>query len=217
MLYHSKLALAALVAAAFLALAVGDASAGRLSVNERNFELIWDNALPGKTKYEIIIPTLGINIQCKLTLLGRFNSNTIVKSPGINEATINHSVLNECEGGSATLRSETLPWNIRYRSFAGTLPRITRLTLGVLGARYRLREPNGFECEYSTEASHPGSTILESGLETTGEPENATLDRNSRIPLRGLFLCEIPGEAEWGGIGLIRNLPRTGFLRFTLI
>jgi len=216
MLSHSRLALAALMATALLALAVSDASAGRFSTSERNFELIWDNALPGKTKIEFIAPSAGINVQCKHTLLGRFAERTILKATGINQGTINHSLLNECEGGSATLLSETLPWSIRYRSFTGTLPRISGIALGIIGARYRI-ESGGTTCDIITEPSHPAVLIIENGLETTGEPENATFDRNARIPLRGSLPCGFAGEGEIGGTGLIRNLPRTGKLQITLI
>jgi len=212
---YSKLILAALAASALLALAVGSASAGRFSTNERNFELIWDNALAGKTKLELIGRSAGVNIQCKVTLLGHFNENTIIKATGIDQGSINHGELRECEGGSATIRAETFPWNLRYRSFTGSLPNITSISTGLLNARFR-SEAGGLTCETRTEANHPGIGITEKELET-GEPENIIADRNGRIPLRGSFLCEFAGEGEFGGIGLIRNLPRTAKLKITLI
>jgi len=214
---YSKLILAALAATAILALAVGSASAGRLRLSERNFELIWDNALPGKANYEFLDLFNGINIQCRLTMLGRWVETTIAKRPGIRQGTINHNEMSECEGGSVTIKNETLPWNIQYRSFSGTLPRITRISIELIGARYHIREPSGIECELGTEASHPAVGIFENGLESTGEPENITADRNARIPLRGSFPCALAGEGEFGGIGLFRNLPRTAKIRITLI
>jgi len=216
MLHRSRLILTALAASALLALAVGDAAAGRFSANERNFELIWDNALPGKTKFELIGNSAGVNIQCKLTLLGRFSSNTILKVTGINQSTINHGELNECEGGTATIRAETFPWNLRYRSFTTSLPNIKSISTGLIGARFR-SESGGTTCETQTEANHPGIGIIEGGLETTGEPENIIADRNGRIPLRGSFFCGFAGEGEFGGTGLVRNLPRTAKIRVTLI
>jgi len=213
---RSRLILTALAATALLALAIGDASAGRFSTNEKNFEFIWDNALTGTTKLEVIANSAGFNIQCKLTLLGRFRENTILKATGLNQGTFNHGEFRECEGGSATIRAETFPWSFRYRSFAGSLPDITNIRTGLLGARYRW-ESGGLTCETQTEPNHPWIFILEGGLGTTGEPENVVADRNGRIPLRGMFVCEFAGEGEFGGIGLIRNLPRTAKIRLTLI
>jgi len=214
---YSKLILAALAASALLALAVGSASAGRLSTNEKNFELIWNEALGAtKTKLELIDNSAGVNIQCKVTLLGSFRENTITKTTANNQGTINHGELNECEGGSATIRAETFPWQLRYRSFTTSLPNIRSISTGLIGARFR-SEANRLTCESTTETNHPGIGIAEGGLESTGEPENIIADRNGRIRLRGNFLCEFSEEGEFGGVGLIRNLPRTGKLHITLI
>lgn len=38
-----------------------------------------------------------------------------------------------CTGGSATILQETLPWDLEYRSFAGTLPNITLIDQGIEG------------------------------------------------------------------------------------
>jgi len=217
MLCRSRLILAALAATVLLAVAIGDASAGRFSTNEKNFEFIWNEALGvTKTKLELIGRAAGTNVQCKFTLLGRFRETTILKATGLNQGTFNHGEFKECEGGSATIRAETFPWNFRYRSFTGSLPRITSLSIGMIGARYRW-EAGGIACETQTEANHPWIFILEGGLEATGEPENVISDRNGRIPLRGSLSCNLIGEGEFGGIGLIRNLPRTEKIRLTLI
>jgi len=217
---YGKLILAALAATGILALAVSSASAGRLSTNEKNFELIWNNAFTGKNNLELIDSSAGVNIRCRVTLLGRFSSNTIIKATGLNQGTINHGeIVNACEGGSATIKQETFPWNLRYRSFSASLPNIRSISTGLIGARFHVKE-NGFfrlECESATEANHPGIGIAEGGLERTGEPENIIADTNGRIPLRGSFACEIAEEGEFGGIGLLRNLPRTAKLRITLI
>jgi len=214
---YCKLILAALAASALLALAVGSASAGRFSTNERNFELIWDEAIsPFKTKFELIARSAGINVQCRLSLLGSFRESTITKTTGNNQGTINHGALTECEGGSATIKQETFPWNLRYRSFVGSLPTIQRLSTSILGFRLHI-ESAETSCEATTEANHPGIGIVEGGLESSSEPENMIGDRNARIPLRGSFVCEFLGEGEFGGVGLMRNLPRTAKLRITLI
>ncbi|HXE44449.1 MAG TPA: hypothetical protein VN635_04545, partial [Conexibacter sp.] len=120
---------------------------------------------------------------------------------------------------------ETMPWESRYRSFTGTLPRIRSITIGLIRATFRIREPGGLECEAATTAERPGIGIVgnsadaaENGLETTGEPENITADRSAGIGLRGEgFLCAFAGDGRFEGIGLVRNLPRTAKITVTLI
>jgi hypothetical protein len=223
---HSKLILAALAATMLLSIGIGTASASRLSVNERNFELIWNELLTGgsttKTKLEFIARNVNANVQCRVTLLGSFLERTIKKETNINQNTINHAELEGCTGGSATIHKETLPWTSRYRSFASSLPRIRSINVGLIGASFVV-EAGGLTCQTRTEVNHPGVGIVgesasapETGLETTGEPENITAERNNRIPLEG-GLCAFGGEGEFGGIGLIRNLPRTAKIKITLI
>ena len=220
---YTKLILAALAATAILALAIGGASARSFSVNERNFELIWNNALTGKSQFHFIARVAGVNVGCNMTLLGGYSNNTIAKSTTTNQGVIRHGELEGCVGGTATIRTETMPWNLRYRSFTGTLPRIRSITRGLIGAIF-LMTAGGLTCEFGTEVNHPYVSILgsipsriETGLETTGEPENITSEEGTKIPLRGEFLCAFGGEMELEGVGLIRNLPRTAKLRITLI
>ena len=222
---HSKLILAALAASMLLAIGVTGASAGRLRVNERNFELIWNEGLGApKTKLRFT-PGTGPTVECRVTLLGRFVESTIKKETTIRQSTINHGELEGCTGGTATIRTETMPWESRYRSFEGTLPRIRSITIGLIGAFFRIREPNGVECEAQTTVANPGvgiagnsaGTGAETGLETTGEAENIRADETAGIPLGGEFLCGFAGIERFSGVGLIRNLPRTAKLRITLI
>jgi len=225
---HSKLILAALAATMLLAIGVSGATARNLTVNENSFEWVWSEALGGvKTPLAFIgRPTTGINVRCRVTLLGRFTERTISKNPSINQGTINHGELGSCTGGTATMRTETMPWTIRYGFFEGVLPRIRSIVTTLIGARFRVRESGGLECEITTELRHTATPIignaaipgepLEAGLETTGEPDDITMNRPSRIPLAGGMLC-LMSEAELGGTGLIRNLPQTAKLRFSLI
>jgi len=221
---RTTLILAALAATALPAIGVGGATARNLSVNERNFELIWNEALGApKTKLEFIARSNMANIQCRVTLLGHFVERTIKKETLIDQGAFTHGELESCTGGTGTIKTETMPWGLRYRSFEGTLPRIRGIANGIIGARFRL-EAGGLACETGTEVNHPGVGIIgnsaeatETGLEASGEPENITAARTNRIPLRGEFACEFAGEAEFGGIGLLRNLPRTAKLRITLI
>ncbi|HXE46558.1 MAG TPA: hypothetical protein VN635_15350 [Conexibacter sp.] len=222
---RSRFSVAALAASMLLAIAVSGAPARSFRVNERNVEEIWNEALGApKTKLGFTIPGRA-PVECRVTLLGRSVETTIKKETTIRQGTINHGELESCTGGIATLRTETMPWEIRYRSFTGTLPRIRSATAGVIRATFGIRETGGLECEVATTAEKPGIRIdgssadaAETGFETTGEPENVTADRTASIPLRGEgFLCAFSGDGRFSGIGLVRNLPRTAKIRVTLI
>lgn len=221
----SRLILAALAATMLLAIAVDSAVARNFRVGEKNFEMIWGEELPSpKGKREVNIPSTGTNIQCKVTYLGRFSESTIKKETGTTQGNVNHVEFRECTGGTAMPHTETLPWPVRYSRFIGRLPNIGAIILDILDV-WSGRETGGLECEARAEVNHPSVAIVgnsteapETGLERRGEPENVTIDRSARIPLSGEgFLCAFAGEAEEGGIGLLKNLPRTALLHLTLI
>jgi len=223
---YSKLILAAIAASALLAISVGVASASRLSTNERNFELIWNETLTeagGRNKTKLSFTAAGNTVECRVTLLGRFTENTIKKETALNQNTINHGELESCTGGTATIRTETMPWISRYRSFEESLPRIRSVSIGLIRATFAI-EAGGHTCEAGTEVNRPAVGIAgnsrqrsESGFVNTGEPENITAEEGNRIRLGGEFVCFFAGEGEFRGIGLVRNLPRTAKLRITLI
>jgi hypothetical protein len=131
---HTKLLLAAMTATALMALAVGSASAGRLSVDEQNFRITW-------TSLEFVNASLGVRILCPTTLEGSFHSRTIVKvarsligyvtSAGFNESA--------CRNGSMTVDRTSLPWHVSYETFSGTLPNITRIQVLLRNFTGRLR------------------------------------------------------------------------------
>ena len=213
---RSKLVLAVLAATALFALAVGNASARTFSTSERNFELIWNSALTGKTKLEF--RSGAGTISCNVTLLGRFNASSIAKEREIAQGRISHGELESCGGGGATIRTETMPWELRYVSFAGRLPsEITGITTNLIRASFRV-EPtgSGLACEPVTEATHPGVGIIESF--SAGAVENIRADETREIPLGGRnFFCQFGGASFFAGRGLIRNLPRTAKITVTLI
>ncbi|HXE46054.1 MAG TPA: hypothetical protein VN635_12770 [Conexibacter sp.] len=222
---RTRLILAAFAASALFAIAVSGASARSFRSIERNFELIWNEILGAPRTKMRFAAGGGPTVACRVTLLGRFVENTVKKETTIRQGTTNHGELESCTNGTATIRTETMPWEGRYRSFTGTLPRIRSITTGLIRATFKIRETGGLACELATEVTHPGVIISgnsaeapETGLETTGEPENLTVERGNTVPLRGEgFLCDFAGEGTFSGIGLIRNLPRTAKIRVTLI
>jgi hypothetical protein len=79
--------------------------------------------------------------ECALTLEGSLHSRTIAKVEGALIGFITRATLGACSRGSATVLTASLPWHVRYTSFSGTLPAITRLNTSVTGAQFQIREP----------------------------------------------------------------------------
>jgi phospholipase/lecithinase/hemolysin len=182
---RSKLLLAALTATLMLSVAVTSASAGRLSVNTRNFTITWSR-LQWST-------TGGIGpIRCPTTLSGSFHSNTIAKVRGALIGLINRGTYNTagCTGGRSTVNQEALPWHIRYNAFRGTLPNITGLDLAVVGAKVTL-ESGGITCTTQTTATNPLVFVRNV---SSGVSSSVTPDSNATIPLRGSFFCGFAGN-----------------------
>lgn len=168
----SKLLLATIGATVLLGALVGSASAGRLSTTSQtlrsSFRTVTFRGLFG-------------NIRCQVTLEGSLHAATIAKVTGSLIGYITEARLGPCESGTATILRETLPWHAQYDSFAGTLPRITRIIIRVIGARFQVREP-AFTCLATSTEEAPalgtftrdtatgvltGSTIGGTGIETT--------------------------------------------------
>jgi len=141
----SKPLLAVLGAIVVLGMLTGAASAGRLSIN-REF------IAPGWTTASF---TGGFGtVECELVLISSFHTRTITKTTGSLVGFIVGAEIPRCRRGSATLLVETLPWHVRYFSFSGTLPGITRVSTQIIGFALQIREPTfGILClARSTEA-----------------------------------------------------------------
>src|SRR6185312_10110934 len=114
-----KLVVTALAAAMLLAIGVTSATARSLRINERNFEVIWNTAL-GTPKTKLRFAAAGRPaVECQVTLLGRMRENTIVKEINRDQGTINHGELESCTNGTATIKTESFPWTVRYDRFTG--------------------------------------------------------------------------------------------------
>ena len=179
---YSKLLLASLTATAILAMAVGNASANRLSTTgSRLWRVTWTSLkLRNSINNNVLL--------CPVTLEGSFHSATIVKTLNslvgyIKRATVNNTA---CTGGHATIEQASLPWHIRYRGYSGILPNITLIILGLVGTRFII-EGGGITCNATTTASSPalGRLNISGGVVTSLTP-----DPSARIPLEG-GLCGI--------------------------
>jgi len=205
---RSKLLLGALTAALVLGAAVGSASARRIQLSDQTFRAIW-NPLVFSNAAE------SIEVRCAVTLEGSFHSKTLSK---VNEQLVGYVTSAKvaeagCAGGRARALTETLPWHIRYESFAGTLPIITSISVRLVGASF-LVEVFGVSCLYATEAGHPargqirinGSNVATelTALETPAIPKHA-----------GSFLC--PPEGVFRGTTTSLTSQSGGSITVTLV
>jgi hypothetical protein len=176
---HNKHAVAALTAAAFMLLAVSTAAARRLEASNQRFLGIW-------TSLEFTVEGLS-PILCPMTVEGSFHSRTISKVSGslIGYLT-NARIRAPCTNGTATVLTATLPWHVRYSSFSGTLPNITRVALQLVGTAFRV-ESGGSVCLVRTTAAAPaiGNIELSGGV---GQILRA--DETRLIPLNEGGVCD---------------------------
>jgi hypothetical protein len=210
---RSKVLFTGLTAALLLALAVGTASANRLSVSAQDWEARF-------VSLEFIAG--GSTIRCPVTLQGSFHSRTIVKTA---HALIGHvsraSVIGSagtgaCTGGTATVLTATLPWHVTYEFFTGTLPNITGIGLLLIGASFQVQPRESLTCLARTTTTDPAlGTVGVSG----GRATELTADPSAEIPLTGSGgLCVFGGEGHFGGTSRpLTRLNSTASISVTLI
>jgi hypothetical protein len=191
--HRNRLVLAGLGASLLLAMAVGTASANRLSVRSQAFSTVWT---------PLSFSFGGAVIRCNVTLSGSFESTTISKVAGRIGAVTGASA-NTCSGATVTVLTETLPWDVNYVSFAGTLPRISSIRVSLVGARFAI-DPEGAlpACLVGTTATYPAFGIAHfSGGTVTGLRADETVG----LPFGGSFICEIGGDGFFAGTGAVEN------------
>jgi hypothetical protein len=133
MMRTSKLALAAVTATMFGAIAVSNASARNFSINERFFRVAWASLETSETAF-------GVSMRCPVTVEGSFHNTTMAKVLGSLLGNITRVALkNEsCTGGHATALTERLPWGISYEGFTGRLPAIETIKVLLIRPAVRL-------------------------------------------------------------------------------
>lgn len=212
---HSKLILSALTAALILAAVVTTASASRLSISNRNFRVVWNPLQFSEAEG-------GTETRCPVTLEGTFHSNVIVKAAGALVGYVTRGIVAEgsCTNAStARILQASLPWHVRYRSFRGTLPRIERIRLELVGAAFLLNVFFGSaQCLYqSTSASPAAGELLVNTA--TGVVEGLAADNTVRIPLAvrlgGFVNC--PATGIFNGTGTVTLLGNTTRITVRLI
>lgn len=201
MRHTAQLLATAIAATTILALAVTGATAGRLSVTNKQFRAVWssleltNNVTSGTTK-------------CPVTLEGSFHSATIRKVARaligyITRAFVSNTV---CTGGRATINQETLPWHLTYESFSGTLPEIRSVTFLLIRASFILNPNEGNGCRATTTLENPAADIASIGA--NGQITGIRADETRGIPLvngPGGVFCGL-GTGRFSGTGAVTQL-----------
>jgi len=174
---HTKLLLAAVVATAMMALAVGSAAARQLEVNEERYRITW-RTLEFKESF------FGIAVRCPVTLEGSFHSRTVTKSLGTLIGYVTRAIVkeNSCQNGRGIAATETLPWHVTYEGFTGRLPEITGVIVLLQNVTFRLSEIP-FHANCTSRVENIKGTI-ETGVREAGgfwKPDNLIPDNTQRI------------------------------------
>lgn len=152
MMRHTKHAVTALGAVALLAVLVGAASANHLSFSSQTIRATW-RTLEFRESFS--------TVRCAVTVEGTLHSATFAKTIGsligyITRASVSHP----CTGGTVWAENggsnellggtvpSTLPWHLVYEGFEGTLPNISGIRVGWLGASFLVRGSLATLCEY---------------------------------------------------------------------
>lgn len=206
----ARLLLAAVIATAMLAAAVGSASAGRFSVSNQNFRVTW-------ARLELTNTVTENSVRCPLTLEGSFHSATIRKVARALLGYISRaSVANtSCTGGNATVNQESLPWHLTYEGFIGALPNITGLRLLLIKGSFII-STGGNTCRVTGTLENPSSAIANL---TSGTITSLRADESRRFPMvngpGGLF-CGL-AVGIWSGTGGVTLLGATTNITIRLI
>lgn len=168
----------ALMAALGLALAVGSASANRLSYSNTAFRIIW-------TSLTFSEAGGGFPISCPVTLEGSFSSATMNKTREAQVGSITRASVNNagCTEGQATILSESLPWQVRFQSFTGRLPGITGVRHTLIGAAFQIEPGLGIVCLARSSERFPAAG--EATREAGGNITSLTPDSTLAIPVTG--------------------------------
>jgi hypothetical protein len=202
---HSKLILAGLAATLLMSLAVGTASANRLSTSNRNFRVVW-------TELILISGEEGTPLlTCPVTMEGSFHSATIAKVIGALIGHVSRATTGSCRGGSATITQTSLPWHVTYEGFTGTLPNIREISVLLRGVNFQVTVTvlgSQITCGYGrAEDNARGSLVREAGgaISTLSPDESIRLQK-----LSGSIFCPGTGgfRSNANSVTLLGNTAR---------
>jgi hypothetical protein len=179
---------------------VGGAAATTFTIIEQGFKA---------TSSSVTFESLSATVRCPITLEGTFNESTFAKRERARIGVVNGASLGTCTGGTARALTETLPWNIQYLSFTGTLPNITSANVRLTGASFQIA-PSGLPaCLMRSTEEAPVKATFERETEH-GIVSAARLDETVRIALTGEGLCRLGTARLAGSTSLTALDGRTG-------
>jgi hypothetical protein len=187
---QSKALIAVIIGAIVLTMAIGTAAASRLRASSTDIDLIWRAGGTGKLSFE----AAGNVISCDVTLLISLRS-TIMKTEG-RQGEITEAATANCTGETIVVLRETLPWSVEYRSFTGSLPRISKIRVAFIGLALRTTIV-GSGCLFGTTAARP--LFAEILLNERSVATELRVDETRSIPLGGGFLCSLAGQSHFLG------------------
>jgi len=177
-------------AALLLALATSGAAARSFGLSDNTYRAQWA---------ALRFIAGGRTVTCPVTLEGSFHSRTIAKVANSLIGYVTRAIVTNaaCTNGSATVLTATLPWHVTYRSFAGTLPNIERISINLINASFQVQPRESVACLARTSTANPavGFISLAGGTATS-----LTAEEGAEIPLTGAFgLCAFGGAGHFGG------------------
>ena len=189
MRHRTRCAIVGLVAAAILAISAVAGSATEFQVNVRDFDAVWPR---------VTINAAGTSFSCPITLRGSFQESTFSPVVGADIGAVTRATVGTCSGGTGTILTGTLPWDLTYASFSGREEEPEAVTLNVIGASFQ-GQPSGFgaACLIRSTTSEPLVTV--SHREALDEISELSLDPDPAIDLTGGFLCDVAGDATMSG------------------
>ena len=209
---RAKLILVSFVAAVALAALVGTASAQRFETSSTTVRATFP-----RLRFSTEVGVGGPEATCPVTLEGSFHSRTIVKTGESLVGYLTRAIINEprctLNGGveAVSIQQASLPWHIRYESFVGSLPNITRVNLRVSSMGLTIRV-SGVNCLIKSTVARPvrGSATRNT---TTNQITSISVNTEAPIPrFEGSFLC--PTEGIFQGEAAIRVLGSSTTLIF---
>jgi hypothetical protein len=199
---RTRIIIGGLTGALALAAAVNTATARRFEVSEQH--LFGDSP-------EVTFEAAGNQIICAVSVEGSFHSKTISKVSGqlvgsVTKVTVQHPcirgelwVLNGIESIQGITTPNTLPWQVLYLNFRGTLPRIAEIEGALIGSGFKI-EIVGVLCLYKTTATKWGEAQIK--VEAGGGITRIVANEEKRAPLfEGGAFC--PSEYSQRGEGIV--------------
>jgi hypothetical protein len=182
--------LATLGVATLLCAAVGAASARNLSLSTQTLRATWQNLE--------VSEMFGVIVRCQLTLEGSLHARTHVKVVGTLIGYVNRAAMS-CPVFEWRLLTETMPWHVRYRLFAGTLPNIASWWTSIVGFAIGIRSSLGMSCL---------------GRSTAAEPFQLTYNRGAGGGLiEGVASGSFPAECGGGATNTLSFAGRTATIQ----